>query len=46
MSDAERDALADKLRKQRVEDKKPQMEQDIAEINASIKALKTKIGVA
>lgn len=46
MSDAERDALADKLRKQRVEDKKPQMEQDISEINASIKALKTKIGVA
>jgi hypothetical protein len=46
MTDAERNALADKLKQQRVEDKKPQMEKDISEINASIKAMKTKIGVA
>jgi DNA repair exonuclease SbcCD ATPase subunit len=46
MTDAERNALADKLKQQRVEDTKPQMEKDISEINASIKAMKTKIGVA
>lgn len=43
MSDKDRDAWAEQFKKQREEDKKPQFEKDISEINATIKKLEKKL---